>query len=202
VKAEKQNYNLHIRVNIDESNKNEFISTARFFKERYKKKIIVYPGFVDGIEGCKLSDCLLDRKKKSQFLIELYKEHGVDVLGFYPDDYRYECPVRSPYHHVIGPNGEFYKCWNDVGNQEKVIATLDKGVINPILLNRYYVAGDPFDDKKCIDCIHIQTCGGGCPYLRIQNEFENKNIDTCDLIKDNLEEYLEIHYERIIKRNE
>jgi uncharacterized protein len=138
----------------------------------------------------------MNRDKKAQFLINLYKNYRFNALGLYPPSYRYECAIRNPYHLTIGPEGEIYKCWNDVGNKEKIVGNLiDKEVTNKTLLTRYYVAGDALDSEECKQCFHFPVCGGGCPYVRIENEFNNANIDTCDYMKGNLQEFLELHYD-------
>ncbi|MDR0231246.1 MAG: radical SAM protein [Dysgonamonadaceae bacterium] len=192
----KPDFPVVIRVNVDETNQSEFVETFKYFYERYKGKNYVVPGFVDDITGCNISDCILDRNRKVQFLMKLYKEHNLNIFGFYPLHYRYECPVRNPHHFVIGPEGEIYKCWNDVGNSKKVIGNLlKKRVENATLLTRYFVAGDPFDDTNCVNCFHLPVCGGGCPHSRLAREFDNIKIDTCDNMKDNIEEFLELHYD-------
>jgi uncharacterized protein len=186
---------LVIRVNIDKDNQDEFIKVFRYFYGRYKNTVVV-PGFVDDVSGCVVSDCFLNREKKANFLIDQYKKYGLNTMGFFPFNDRYECPVRNPYHLVIGPEGEIYKCWNDVGNPKQVVGSLLKNeAVNSTLLTRYYVSGDPFDDPKCVNCFHLPTCGGGCPHSRIAREYNQVEIDTCDTIKDNVKEFLELHYD-------
>ncbi|MDR2407957.1 MAG: radical SAM protein [Bacteroidales bacterium] len=189
-------YEVVIRINVDESNHEEFIKVFKYFYDKYKFGIIVDPGFVDDIHDCNASDCLFNRERKARFLIDLYKKYGLNISGLYPNSYRYECAIRNPYHIVIGPEGEIYKCWNDVGNEKKVVSHLFKKKIgDKTLLTRYQTAGDPFDDIECINCFHLPTCGGGCPYSRLAREFDNVRIDTCDIRKGNLKEFLELHYE-------
>lgn len=62
-------------------------------------------------------------------------------------------------------------------------------------MTRYYTAGDALDDINCRQCFYLPICGGGCPYRRLENEFEGKCHDMCENIKDNLEEFLELHYD-------
>jgi uncharacterized protein len=192
----KPKFPIIIRVNVDETNQSEFIETYKYFDKRYEGKTYVVPGFVDDVSGCGISDCIFNRNRKVQFMIELYKKYNLNILSFYPINQRYECPIRNPYHFVIGPEGEIYKCWNDVGNSKKIVGNLlTKEIGNAALLTRYYVAGDPFDDANCINCFHLPTCGGGCPHSRLAREFDNAVIDTCATIKNNVKEFLELHYD-------
>jgi uncharacterized protein len=195
LRSKKPDFPLSIRVNLDVTNKDEFIEVCKFFYRRYKEHIYVGPGFVSDNDGCRTSDCLMNRDTIVDFMIELYKKHKF-ALNLYPHSRIAECSVRNPNVLVIGPKGEIYKCWNDVGNKKQVVGDLfGKRPVNNQLLLRYYTAGDPFEDNECRECFHLPICGGGCPYLRIRREYENKDIDTCYAKKEKLREFLELHCE-------
>ena len=100
---------------------------------------------------------------------------------------------------VIGPNGEIYKCWNDVGNEERIVGYLNGKITNEQLLIRYLNGADPFDDEECQKCILLPICGGGCPYIRLKREYEDVNIESCSLFKKNMKNFLLMHYN--IKKN-
>lgn len=76
----------------------------------------------------------------------------------------------------------------------KVIGNIDGEITNEALLLRYLVAADPFEDPMCQNCFLLPVCGG-CPYSRIQNEYEGTNINTCLYLKDHLEDFLIAHAE-------
>ncbi|MDR1055062.1 MAG: SPASM domain-containing protein [Prevotellaceae bacterium] len=83
----------------------------------------------------------------------------------------------------------------NVGDTDKIIAKSDNSLkVNTKLLLRYLAGADPLDDPNCRSCFHFPTCGGGCPYTRIKNEYEGDNIDVCSYIKGNMKEFLELHY--------
>jgi uncharacterized protein len=196
LKTKKPDFDIAIRVNLDNNNKDEFIEICRFFYKRYKTFINIAPGFVSDKDGCRTSNCLMNRHIVAEFLIDLYKKYKYTPANLYPDSHIFECQVRNPYSLVIGPQGEIYKCWNDVGNADKIVGNLvNKQPVNDKLLLRYYTAGDPFDNNDCKECFHLPICGGGCPYLRIKREYENKNIDVCYVKKDRLQEFLEFYCE-------
>jgi uncharacterized protein len=196
LKMKKPDYPINIRVNIDNTNADNFIDVLRFFINRYEKKINVAPGFVTDT-GNPAICCLFDNEKIVEFVTNLYKKYNANVFGFFPPDSRYECPIRNPNHLTIGPQGEIYKCWLDVGNNEMVVGSLiDKNVVNNALLTRYYVAGDALEDANCKECFHFPICGGGCPHTRIENELNGKsNLENCDFKKGHLKEFLELHYD-------
>jgi uncharacterized protein len=196
LRMKKPDFDIAIRVNLDNNNKNEFIEICRFFCKRYKTFINIAPGFVSDKDGCRTSSCLMNRDVVADFLLDLYKKHKYATSNLYPDSHVFECQVRNPHSLVIGPQGEIYKCWNDVGNKDKITGNIiSKQSVNTNLLLRYYTAGDPFDDNDCKECFHLPICGGGCPYLRIKREYEDKNIDVCYVKKDRLQEFLEYYCE-------
>jgi len=186
---------LSIRVNIDNTNEEDFINIFQFFFKKNYPNISVYPAFVEDITDT--NNCaLFDSKKQASYLIRLYKKYGLDFSRFYPAPSRYECSIRNANSVVIGPEGELYKCWNDVGNKKRIIGMLDGKNTNESLLLRYLVGADPFDDPKCKECFLLPVCSGGCPYTRLQNMYEGKNFNTCDLIKNNLDEFLLLQYHK------
>ena len=74
-----------------------------------------------------------------------------------------------------------------------VVGNIDGKITNQSLLLRYLVGADPLEDSKCQGCFLFPVCGGGCPYSRIQQTYEEKDVNVCPLIKDNLEEFLLTH---------
>lgn len=191
---------LAIRVNIDKTNKDDFIGVYNFFREKKFPNLIVSPGFVEDISGCNLDDCIFNAQRKVDFLIEMQNKHGLDFSYFYPSNQRYECPVRNPNTIAIGPRGEIYKCWNDIGNESRIIGNINGKIQNESLLIRYLNGADPFEDENCKKCLLLPVCSGGCPFVRLKNEYENKNMEVCSLIKNNMKEFLLLHYKNKIQK--
>lgn len=131
-----------------------------------------------------MNKCVLNSKEQYAYIDKLLREHGIIFDRLYPEP-RLECFVRNPNSVVIGPEGELYKCWNDVGKKDRVYGYLDGRITNEPLLFRYLAAADPFDDQQCRDCLLLPVCGGGCPYDRIKRDYEDNKINVCPLIKDN-----------------
>ena len=187
---------LNVRVNIDRTNEHDFLELYKLFQKDEFKGIFLTPAFVD--DKNHINKCVLNSEEQNNYINHLLKEYGIVFSQFYPEP-RQECFIRNPNSVVIGPEGELYKCWNDVGNPDKVYGYLDGRITNEPLLFRYLAASDPFDDEKCMKCILLPVCGGGCPYERIKRDYENNSINVCPLIKGNLKTYLLNHY--TIKKN-
>lgn len=185
---------LTIRINIDHNNKNEFVEIYNFFSQKNYPNTYISGAFVHDIKSSK-NLCFLNTKQQVKFLLEMKKEYNLNLRPFFPGSRRYECGIRNLNSIVIGPTGEVYKCFNDVGNKNKIVGNIDDSIeTNNQLLLRYLVGADPFDDEKCKACFQLPICGGGCPYQRIANEYEGGEFDTCNYFKENMKEFLEIHY--------
>ena len=185
------NIKLNVRVNIDRTNERDFLELYNLFQTDEFKGILLSPAFVDDIAN--INKCVLNSEEQNNYINRLLREHGIVFSKFYPEP-MHECFIRNPNSVVIGPEGELYKCWNDVGKEDRVYGYLDGRITNEPLLFRYLAASDPFDDEQCKECILLPVCGGGCPYERIKRDYEDNKINVCPLIKGNLKTYLLNHY--------
>lgn len=181
---------LNVRVNVDKTNYADFLELYKFLKDKHYPTLNVNLAFVKDMTGCYKCNHSYDMQEQAQIVKDLLQKYGLDFSMVFPRSERYECAIRNRNALVIGPEGELYKCWNDVGNKSKIIGNIDGKITNEALLLRYLVAADPFEDPKCQECFLLPVCGGGCPYSRIQNEYEGTNINTCLYIKDHLKDFL------------
>lgn len=184
---------IGVRVNVDKSNKDDFISICNFFREKRYPNLSVSLSFVQDLANTENYTQILSRDEQAEFVLYLLKQHSLEFGHIYPSSKRYECAIRNRNAIVIGPEGELYKCWNDVGDASKVFGHLGRSISNEKLLLRYLVGSDPFEDPRCQECILLPVCGGGCPYSRLQRDTHHPNINVCPLIKDHLERFLLAH---------
>jgi len=190
---------IALRVNIDSSNETEFSLLYKYLLAKFKgKKLYVHPGYITNIYStgtCNSINCEFDREMKSKFMLEQFEKKGIQTLNFFPAISIGECCARHINSFVIGPEGEIYKCWNDIGVSNKEIGNIHSAeIINPTLATNYLTGADPLEDINCQGCFYSVICGGGCTYSRLKNKFENANIDTCTVVKGKLDKFLKIHY--------
>lgn len=193
VKRLQPDISVSVRVNVDKTNEKDFVELYRLFSDKHYKKFAVSLAFVKDISGCNTCSDFCNSREQAEFVLSLLRKYDLDFSYTYPLSSRYECAVRNRNAIVIGPEGELYKCWQDVGCKDKVVGYINGKVTNEPLLLRYLVGADPFEDPKCQECFLLPVCGGGCPYSRLQNVYEGKSVDTCLLIKDNLKDFLLAH---------
>lgn len=191
--------NLKIRVNVDASNKTEYVFVHHFIRERYAqafgKKISVYPGFVHS-ETADAKECCFDSDEKGRFLEELYKEYGIHALSVFPHTVTGGCTMTKRNAYVVGPEGELYKCWDDIGKQDFKIGTIDSFVgWNVSLLAEGMIGASFLEDDECSKCFFFSVCDGGCPKMRMLNKRDGGQRDTCSYFKNHIKTLLELYYE-------
>lgn len=189
-----------IRVNVDKSNRDEFFGLRDALLERYKgKQLIVYAGHVNTSRNhrCEYSSSL-DLQEWTDFVFEQHRCTGkAPTASFYPSG-NLDSICVATFHQgfVLGPKGELYQCWEDVGNPDMVIGNIheDDPITNPVLQARYSIGTDAYNDAECRECNVLPICGGGCANKRLRTkQFGEAGLEFCSSYKDNLTTYLEAY---------
>lgn len=196
---------VYIRINIDESNKSSFHNLHNTLLSRWHdKRISIYPGFIriENEEQTEMIEPSILGDSKRSFFFDL-ENKGTEV-NFYPMHREKSCSAVRMNTYIIGPEGEFYKCWNDVSDKSKIIGYINQSQLtNPDLLAKYVMDGTLFEDAECKDCFFFPICGGGCPQYRLKNKYENGKYNLCPVQNDQkmdkqyLSQCLEKHYNKI-----
>lgn len=190
---------VRIRVNVDSRNEDEFIDVFELIKNRYPddygNRIAIYPGFVKGDEHPDVS-CFFDSWDKGEFIAKTMRKHEVKALSIYPQKPPVGCTLTKRNAYVVGPDGELYKCWDDIGEESLVVGHIDSFTDwNMPLIAEGMVAASYLDSQECKECFYFPVCDGGCHKARMKNLHDCKCRDVCSYFKDHLEELLELHYE-------
>lgn len=186
---------LSVRVNVDTENQDNFADTYRLLTDRLAGgNVGIYPGYVDCATSASPDwSCGMHRPEKARFALEQYHRYGLDALSYYPRRHMAGCIATNRNGFVVGPAGELYKCWNNVGHREMAVGNIHDRQLDTNLLAKYMVGVEQFDDPACLDCFYLPVCEI-CPDLRFQNLFGGERADICAVYKDSLPEFLEAHY--------
>jgi uncharacterized protein len=189
---------VSVRVNIDKQNEMYYYEIYNYLKNRFKnKRLSIYPGFVKGSNSisCKsIEDCNTDHQAKADFQMKNYHQYGV-TTNFFPHSKFSECTARCVNTIVVDPIGNFYKCWEDIGDNAYCIGSLNSNLIeNKDVLVNYLTGEDHLENYDCINCNILSICNGGCPKDRL-NKKNNNSLDTCHPMKNNVESFLDIYYQ-------
>ncbi|HOF16836.1 MAG TPA: SPASM domain-containing protein [Bacteroidales bacterium] len=192
---------LCVRVNIDKENENDFLKVYDFFKNRYNNNsVFVAPAFI--IQTTKESDAnprLFNNNIDKFAFLKKISLHTCNSRLIYPCESIIECAVRNRNSWVFDAEGNVYKCWEIIGNQEYKVGKIGEGgeisITNHTLLDNYLYGADPLEDITCRNCFSLPVCKGGCPHKRIENKFNNKKFYNCTTWHNQWENYLLLRYE-------
>lgn len=81
------------------------------------------------------------------------------------------CGLYNDSVYTLAPNGDLYKCWEHVGEEEHKIGILsENGIMED---TRYaffdWMTHDPLETKQCSECSYLPACGGGCGVISYNN---------------------------------
>ena len=165
---------ISIRVNIDRNTKDDYLKLRQQLLSDVGKaeNISIYPGLIrqETKDACSL--CFSSYTTRDiQTLYQYYKNAGADISSF-PTKKGKGCMINGLNSYIVGPEGEIYKCWNDVSDPNKVVGNIrESEMANNSLFLRYMNDIMPFDDK-CRNCKVFPICDGGCALHRYKNLFQ------------------------------
>lgn len=190
---------VHVRVNIDKNNINDFYELIEDLGKRWSsKKIHIYPGVlrIDNEDRTDLACHAIQRADMGKLLLDL-KEKGLYDVDLYPHSFDKVCSATNINSYVIGPLGEIYKCWNDVSDDRKIIGYIDKKELtNKRLFYQYTVGCKWHEDERCRKCFFLPICSGACAWYVLRNRYEGGKYNLCSLYKspEMLKRCLELQY--------
>lgn len=170
-----------VRVNISRGNCEDYAKICAMIGQLKIKNITLYPGFIreDTTDRNSLSYDSLSEEDTHEFFKRSFK-CGIKT-SFMPSKCNNRgCLMNSLNAFIIGPEGEIYKCWNDVGHADRVVGTIsNRNPSDKLRLYRYLIEASPFSDSRCKDCFVFPVCSGGCGHYRYRNKFENGKFEIC-----------------------
>ncbi len=189
---------MHIRVNMDNNTKDDFLNIVHFFYQRYpeNQNIKPYAAFLKNIGNATPESCACDFSSgtdKMQFALDMFQKTN-NKYFLYPQNNFSECAVRNHNSWAFGPDGSVYKCWENIGNRENKVGFIDENgyiqITDNLKLTRYMYGADPLCNEDCRGCFYLPICYGGCPHQRILEEFENAPIQQCAKDCGYIEQYI------------
>ena len=177
---------ISIRVNINKENWMDFVTLYhKYHGEPWHANIGLYPGFIreDRKDGCAWKHSCFQIEELTELHFK-FAENGVNV-NFFPSNRFKGCMLQRANAFIIGPEGELYKCWEDVGSSEKIVGSImDNELHNYGLLMKYMQECRPIREE-CRECMVFPVCDGGCGRQQYRNKFEGGEFQLCSGLKDN-----------------
>lgn len=185
-----------IRINVDKDNINYIDELVDFlmYAQKWENKVQIYfsPVFSNNDICSSISNKCFSQMEfghvHSLLIRNLYNKGLYKYIrNWYPSAQAIGCGALSRNELVVGPNGDFYKCTQVIGQQEHNVGNVKDG----IMINQEYLQWLTLDiPKECEECNLINLCQGGCAYRRINN-----NHPLCEYTTISYNEILKIVYE-------
>lgn len=178
-----------IRMNVDNNNYSDYKILKQKIKKLDNPNITIYPSPVEDINKDKINNIsnFMSDDEFEGFALNECDELNDDTNDFgIVDDRCSYCAAELENSYVVDELGDFYKCWDEVGRKEfKCFNVLSQENINYKSL-LWYLSCDVFENEKCVDCVYLPVCFGGC-------KFQQRNLHklNCGYSKEIMIQYLE-----------
>ena len=180
---------VNVRINIDKNNINQFEKVKQLFKNC--QNVLCYPAFIT--EETIQSKAQKDRCIPHNEYGHLYNQQALELEKIDLDKVLKPgisiCMAEHRYSCVFTPDGNIYKCINDVCNPKLAVGSVtNKETISPTAISRY-LGRDPFTENECISCKFLPVCYGRCVW-----EYCDKGTHACPDIRYLLEDIVTIQF--------
>lgn len=173
---------INIRVNIEKENIEDYYELSEMLLNKWEtSNLHVYPGFlfIDDENKKQLSCRVYNGIEKSQVLLDIKQKYAPEEL-FPRLSNTAGCTATMTNAYIIGPEGELYKCWKDVGDKDKVIGNIVSGkMTNATLFHRYMQESKWYNRQECKECSLLPVCDGGCANDYLRTKHDSFQMDVC-----------------------
>ena len=181
---------VSLRINIDKNNTDASADVTRIISEKgLQGTVTPYLGKITDDNDCYDKSSCFDSCGFSREEFNYFSNFaGNDMyMRHYPRSTSTFCGADSLNAYVIASDGRLYKCWHDMGNQDKCVGHLVKGEEASEGAYMQYMLFDPTTTNKCAECNMLPVCMGGCPYYR-----NDGDGDVCTTHKFVLNDFMKV----------
>jgi uncharacterized protein len=167
-----QHFSISIRINTDRGNVNRTEELLQILsREGFSGKLGVYLGKInqvnDGVASPSttyLPGCFrhADFAQAELRFKEIAAGYGFSSPTL-PQLRGAPCTAVRQNEYIVGSEGELYKCFDSVGNPNKVFGNVRDYKNANSRVNKW-LSYTPFNNHECRDCIALPTCMGGCAH--------------------------------------
>lgn len=192
---------ITVRINVDKGNVAFGERAFQSFKDMpwfnsehlnfYYGWVREFTGHVKGVTGLTLDPSTYHEESES--FREMLSQHGYTNQDLPTPNTT--CVATNTNGFVIGPTGEFWKCWSVIGDEEQCFGSVfDEISINDSYLE--YMEESWVQDEECRNCEALPICMGGCSDVRLNRNKGRIDHKDCGVWRYAMKEKLRKHYER------
>lgn len=169
-----------VRVNLDKSNIEKYKEVTKVFAE--KENISCYPAVVtvEDTQGASQKNLCYTHSERGLFYNKIYELADTKCkeclcANFGPGVCN--CSAEHVNSFVIGPEGDIFKCLNDICDKECAVGHVSMEVVKNETWKKY-VERNLLLETECMECPYLPMCYGGCVY-----EYEKHGSHACKAVK-------------------
>ena len=173
---------INIRMNIDRFNYMDYPGLKRLIDSFDGFEIALYPSVLENLNERKLKRIkyYMNHRDYEDFIIDSHNSGGLEDGGLdIIDNRRYFCVAELENSYVVDEKGNFYKCWDDIGNEKSICFNIyDKDNIDLPSCQIWVLT---FTDPLCKKCKFLPLCFGGCKFQKntMHKKVYNFSDESC-----------------------
>ena len=158
---------IAIRINADKHNIDRVDQIIDILNTQGLSHITrPYLDMVENLNGAYNDNSCFHRNEFSLIMYNFVLRNNLNVMEYIPIQITNYCGADYMGSFVINADGLLYKCWCEIGIEEKSIGSIYEGIEKFDLLFSYMLY-DATTDQECSVCKYLPVCMGGCPFLRL-----------------------------------
>ena len=118
------------------------------------------------------------------------KENNLPLPDIFESDFSV-CTAVNKNSIIVNQDSALYKCYFDLGDKGESVGSLQSGIEQSNVWNKWAEYPIPRDDE-CAECKLLPVCLGGCS--KVWESSSSKNNSICSTMKFNLAEMMNVHY--------
>jgi len=183
---------VSLRINVDRSNADKVERLLDILRaNELQSSVVPYLGMVESVENTYENSVCYHSNEFSTIDFDFKLRYNNDANNFlatlYPRPVRNVCGADSTTGFVIDADGKLYKCWNEIGMEERCAGSLMEAIDGNKRMLLDYILYDPTYDDECKECKFLPICMGGCPSRRL-----HRNDNRCEKIKYRMDDYMKV----------
>lgn len=173
-----------IRINVDKTNLYETYQLLEVLSKEGLSECHIDFGIVRGSTAAcsSYSGHCFSEEELGDTLEQLWDVAGSHGFHMSTKPFRkwMYCGLYGDSSYTVAPNGQVYKCWEHVGEEEHMIGRLDEeGALSDLRYAFYdWMSRNPLETADCKECVYLPACGGGCGVVSF-NEHGSYHESGC-----------------------
>lgn len=194
---------ITIQITVDHQNSSSYYDMTAYCNQAFPDaihsgRLRIGKNYVQDRTGFDIDNVCFTNEELFDEQLALLEDS--DLTNFKTPELANPCMYRATWHYAIDPEGNIYKCIEQLGNPSERVGSLKDDEISMQALGSCSFKEDPFNDSECINCNIFPICGGGCPIDRIKKA-NGSTCDVCSKYKNRLYRLLPVMYHKMRQNN-